>query len=275
MFKTIAVLFVTLLSFETAYALADEPRLKLGADVNKEIKLDGNYWKGYVTDTKSILGTPSHWKKAPAIISIGVLLYNYDQDIKEWAQDSKTDTSIAIADVAEKFGNGLYVLPSLGAFYLYGHLAEDTKVTRTALLSLESFVVAGMFVQAIKVTGGRHRPNTNDKYNTWDGPSSSLDNLSFPSGHSQTAFSIATVIATEYSASNIVPPIAYGIATLAALSRVHDNAHWASDAFVGSAIGYLTAKAITSLHTTKQKSNTTVIPMTDGKNSSISVIHTF
>jgi len=38
--------------------------------------------------------------------------------------------------------------------------------------------------------------------------------------------------------------LAYGIATLTALSRVNDNAHWASDIFFGAVIGYFTAKAI-------------------------------
>jgi membrane-associated phospholipid phosphatase len=42
--------------------------------------------------------------------------------------------------------------------------------------------------------------------------------------------------------------LAYGIATLTALSRVNDNAHWASDVFFGAIIGYFTAKAIMALN---------------------------
>lgn len=40
-----------------------------------------------------------------------------------------------------------------------------------------------------------------------------------------------------------VPPIAYGIATLVVLSRINDNAHWASDVFAGAALGFLSAKS--------------------------------
>lgn len=33
------------------------------------------------------------------------------------------------------------------------------------------------------------------------------------------------------------------------MSRIHDNAHWASDVFIGSAVGYYFAKAIVKRHT--------------------------
>lgn len=82
----------------------------------------------------------------------------------------------------------------------------------------------------------------------WDGPGFSTSNLSFPSGHASSAFAIATVIALEYGDRAFVPPLAYGIATLAAFSRVNDNAHWASDVFFGAIVGYLTAKAIIALN---------------------------
>ena len=273
--KVCLLLYIFLLIATLApNALAEETKLKLNI-INEELKLDSNYWKGYITDTKSILGTPSNWKKVPAIISIGALLYNYDQDIQEWVQNNRNTTSNGIAKIVKPLGDGRYTLPPLGAFYLYGYLSENKKATRTALLSLESFVVSGIFVQITKLIGHRHRPNANDGYDVWDGPSLISNNKSFSSGHSQTAFSVATVIATEYSQSNIIPPIAYGLATLAALSRVNDNAHWASDAFIGSAIGYFTAKTILSLHDSKKDSSITIIPMTDGKNSSVSVIHTF
>ena len=47
-----------------------------------------------------------------------------------------------------------------------------------------------------------------------------------------------------------------------ALGRMNDNEHWASDVFLGSAIGYFTAKAILTLH--KINANITVIPVNDG-----------
>jgi len=216
---------------------------------SKELKLNGDYFEGYVSDIKNILTSPSHWQrsdwiKASFITGITAGLYTQDQKIQNWAQENRSSISDRISEFAKPFGDGRYTLPGLGALYLYGHFFKNEKAQRTALLSLESFVISGLFVQALKFTGHRHRPSSGDPYNTWDGPSFSTSNLSFPSGHSSSAFAIATVIASEYRDKTFIPPLAYGIATLTALSRVNDNAHWASDVFFGAIIGYFTAKAI-------------------------------
>jgi membrane-associated phospholipid phosphatase len=207
------------------------------------------YWKGYIEDTGEIVTSPARWEgsdwiRASLVVGMTVGLYALDQEIRDWAQDSRNGTSDDISAVFEKVGNGLYLLPSLGVFYLYGHLAEDGKARRAALLSLESLVLSGVFTNVLKYSTHRHRPNSGDPYDTWDGPGLSTSDLSFPSGHATTAFSVLTVIASEYGEHTAVPIIAYSAAALAALSRVHDDKHWASDVFFGSALGYFTARAV-------------------------------
>jgi len=216
---------------------------------SKELKLNRDYFEGYISDIKNILTSPSHWQrsdwiKASLIAGITAGLYTQDQKIQDWVQENRSTTSDKISKFAKPFGDGRYTLPGLGALYLYGHLFEDEKAQRTTLLSLKSLVISGLFVQALKFAGHRHRPSSGDTYNMWDGPSFSTSNLSFPSGHASSAFAIATIIASEYADKAFVPPLVYGIATLTALSRVNDNAHWASDVFFGAVIGYFTAKAI-------------------------------
>ena len=245
-----------------------------------EIQSNRDFWKTYISDTKSILTSPSRWErsdwiKASLIMGVTVGLYIFDQDIQEWVQENRDDSSDNIASFAKPFGNGRYTLPPLGILYLYGHFYENEKARRVSLLSLESFVISGIFTQAIKLTGHRHRPNSGDQYDTWDGPSFSTDHLSFPSGHSTAAFSIATVIASEYDNNFLIPPLAYGIATLTALSRVNDNAHWTSDVFLGSSIGYFTAKAIISLHGSKKDRNFSILPVINGKRSALLFSYNF
>ena len=53
----------------------------------------------------------------------------------------------------------------------------------------------------------------------------------------------------EYKNKKWIPPVVYSIAGLSALSRIHDNAHWASDVFLGSAVGYFFGKALVKYHT--------------------------
>lgn len=112
------------------------------------------------------------------------------------------------------------------------------------------------------MTAQRDRPNSGASPYRWEGPHLNLKNVSFCSGHTSSAFSIATVFAEQYKDSPYVPAVAYGLATLAGLSRIYDNKHWASDAFVGAALGYFIGKSVVSLHreSTVKKMNISIAP---------------
>jgi len=58
-----------------------------------------------------------------------------------------------------------------------------------------------------------------------------------------------------------VPPLAYGLATLTAVSRVDSNDHWTSDVFLGAVIGYVTSKALHHLHTRALGTTVALRPM--------------
>ncbi len=239
-----------------------------------EVKFNKEYFKGFIADTEDILTSPARWDKsdwitASLVAGTTIGLYVNDDKIKDWVQRNKNTTSQDIVRNARRVGAAS--LPVLGAFYLYGYATDNDKAQKTVLLSIESFAITGVFVQTLKFGTHRHRPYTGDPYNTWDGPS--FDNegghLSFPSGDASSAFAVATVVATEYDNYVIVPPLAYGAATAIALGRVYDNAHWSSDAFVASAIGYFVGKAVVKSHTADTKSNLTLIPIIDGKNTEL------
>ncbi|GAG36228.1 unnamed protein product, partial [marine sediment metagenome] len=70
---------------------------------------------------------------------------------------------------------------------------------------------------------------------------------------------------SEYSDIEVIPPLAYGLATLTALSRVNDDAHWSSDVFFSSALSYFTAKAIIRRHKKGKGNNLIVLPLIDSK----------
>lgn len=251
-----------------------------GESAREDIGLGKEYLKSYILDTKTIVSSPLHWEnqdwiKASLIIGMTIGLYTFDQDIHDWVQRNRNKTSDETAKVAKLFGDGRYMLPPLGLLYLYGCIAKSGKAEKTALLSLESVVVSGMFTQIIKFAGHRHRPSDGDAYNKWSGPGFSTSNLSFPSGHTQTAFAIATVVASEYEDKALIAPLAYGIATLTALSRINDNAHWSSDVFLGAAIGYFTAKKIVSLHNKKRNMKISILPVINGRISGLVISYNF
>ncbi len=238
-----------------------------GTPAKPSVTFNMDYVKGYWTDFANMVTSPARWDgwdwaTAALVTGATVALYENDTKIQKWVLDNKTKTSSDIGDKVTLLGSGYLTAGLVGGMYLYGHVAEDSKAVETALLSVESFALTGVFVQVIKRAAGRHRPYTGDPYNTWGGPSLASSNDSFPSGHSSSAFAVASVIAMEYD-NYIVPPLAYGVAAITGYNRMQHNAHWASDVFAGAAIGYFTGKAIVASHRNKD-SRISFSPLLDG-----------
>jgi membrane-associated phospholipid phosphatase len=98
---------------------------------------------------------------------------------------------------------------------------------------LEALVDSEIVVVAIKGITQRRRPNAdNHRGDFFKG------GTSFPSGHSIHAWSVATVIANEYSDHRWVQVSAYGVASAVSLARFTGGKHFLSDILVGSALGY-------------------------------------
>lgn len=228
-----------------------------------DLELNTDYFLNIFSDTKYIFLSPFRWHTKDWLTASLVLgatggLFLLDDEIRDFVQDERSTTTDDIAGVFEPFGNGGYTFGGLVGFYLYGHFFENSKAERTALLAVESFAVTGIFTFALKFSTGRVRPQSAENSREWSGPN--LDDVSFPSGHTSSAFAIATVLASEYKNNPWVPPIAYGLATLTGLSRLNDNKHWASDVFLGGALGYFISKTILKIHSNKKGRHYTIYP---------------
>jgi membrane-associated phospholipid phosphatase len=197
------------------------------------------------------------WLGASAIITAGLFVtdqasYNY---IKKGTENTKAFrvTSPEITEFGANYG-----LLSLGAFAGYSMLFSDSKAQETSYLALESFLTSSVWVVGIKWIAGRQRPSAQQSSGsgnggTWSGPLAYLRNNprksvtnydAFPSGHTATAFSIATVIAKQYDNTLFVPVLSYAAATIVGITRIGESTHWASDVFVGAILGYLSATQI-------------------------------
>ena len=238
-------------------------RISNSSDRRPDLELNSDYFLNIFSDTKYILLSPFRWQardwvKAGLVLGATGGLFLLDDEIRDFIQDERSTTTDDIASVFEPFGNGGYTFGGLVGFYLYGRVFENSKAERTALLAVESFAVTGIFTFALKFSTGRARPQSARDSGEWSGPN--LDDVSFPSGHTSSAFSIATVLASEYKNKPWVPPVAYGLATLTGLSRLNDNKHWASDVFLGGALGYFIAKTVLKLHSNKKGRHYTIYP---------------
>lgn len=218
-------------------------------------KIDKKYLVSYWKDTKSIVKEPLHWKGKQwsifaGIVGIGVVTYVYDEEIYDFFQLHRTTTSDNISKyLIEPWGSGLYSLPLLAGIYIAG--SKDSRHRRIALTGVKAFILSGGAVIVTKHLFHRHRPSDDSPPNPgiWDGPFPFTTNYtSFPSGHTTTAFAVASVLASGYKDKLWVGVTSYTIASLVGLSRIHDGHHWASDAVAGAALGSFIGLTLSKLN---------------------------
>ena len=158
-------------------------------------------------------------------------------------------------DLGDKYG-----FMMLAGFSAFSMATGNNKAFRTSLLASQALICAGIWVRVGKVLTGRIRPlatYSNPEYNVghFYGPFSQYgddkenyqqdDFTSFPSGHTASAFAVATVFSRQYSEYRAVPFIAYSLAGLVGVSRMVEHDHWASDVFMGAVLGVLCGKQVT------------------------------
>jgi membrane-associated phospholipid phosphatase len=129
------------------------------------------------------------------------------------------------------------------AFYVAGLAKHSTRSRNTGLLAAEGVIETQLVSFVMKNAIGRRVPSEippqGSLRDTWFKYQGTFTNRgSFPSGHSASAFAVATVISGRYRERRWIPWVAYGAATFLALTRLPDQAHFPSDIFMGAALGY-------------------------------------
>jgi membrane-associated phospholipid phosphatase len=114
--------------------------------------------------------------------------------------------------------------------YTGGWFAKKERLARTGADIMRAQILSQLYVQALKYSTQRERPNGSNSY-------------SFPSGHSASAFATATVLQRHYGWKIGVPATA--AAGYVALARVHDNFHYLSDVIFGAAMGIAAQRTVT------------------------------
>ncbi|UCE22345.1 MAG: phosphatase PAP2 family protein [Candidatus Aminicenantes bacterium] len=228
--------------------LSPHQNLLFADDQSNANRLNKLFLKNFKNDFVGVITSPAGWKKKDfinlsAILGAGLILYVFDQEIQEWAQDNRTSSSDDFFGFITHAGDGGVIAAMLAALYASGEISRNDSLSKTALLSLESWLTTAVIVSSMKFAFGRARPYTGESSHSFHPFSTTSSYFSFPSGHSSAAFAVFTTIA-EQSKSVYVDVLAYSVATLCALSRVHNNKHWASDIFIGAVIGHLVAKKI-------------------------------
>jgi len=129
-----------------------------------------------------------------------------------------------------------------GGAYLLGKIRNDDHLSETGLLSGEAALNSTAVTYLFKAITQRPRPLQDNGNGTFF-----HGGYSFPSEHSAIAWSIASVVAHEYPGP-LTKFLAYGLASTVTLTRVTGKQHFASDAFIGSALGWYFGRQIFRAH---------------------------
>ncbi len=147
---------------------------------------------------------------------------------------AKTISNLLAFVIEPAVGLGLFVVTSKGGESRFSRWIDD------ALPLVESAILASLINQATKFSVGRQRPFVH-----FGDPAlahETDDNVSFFSGHTTLAFSIATsagVIAhqRQYSLEPVIWTTGYLLAATTGYLRIAGDQHYISDVVVGAVVG--------------------------------------
>jgi membrane-associated phospholipid phosphatase len=132
-----------------------------------------------------------------------------------------------------------------GSIWLAGLMSDNPHQKETGLLTLEALTDAMPIYTVLQVAAGRERPGEGTGHGRFL-QKPSVDG-SFPAGHAMFAWTMATVVAHEYPRW-WVKALFYGAAATVSVTRFTAHDHFASDTFVGTALGYFIGRHIFHAH---------------------------
>lgn len=195
-----------------------------------------------------LLISPLHFSGKDLAITGGTIfttagIMTADKDIRKYAKKNHSDINDKISDVGKAYGNVIAPVIIGGSIYSYGLFFKDEDVRTTGRMLIEAAVFSGAITTVIKTVAGRSRPFKEEGNYFYRPIQFNNDHTSFPSGHSTLAFAVSTVLSERLH--NVYSSIGlYTLAGVTALSRVYTDDHWASDVFMGSAIGFFVGRYI-------------------------------
>lgn len=161
---------------------------------------------------------------APLILA-GALTYRKDQAFQNM-RNSYIPRFRSSYDDYLQYSPGV-VLLGLKSFGVEGRSSWGRMLTSDAFAA----GIMAISVNTLKASISKERPDR------------SADN-SFPSGHTATAFMLATMLHKEYGTtrSPLYSVLGYSLATGTAISRQLNNKHWFSDVLTGAGIGIISTE---------------------------------
>jgi membrane-associated phospholipid phosphatase len=196
-----------------------------------------------------------------------LVAHAFDQPLAERLQRPATQESRALHRTATTFRlaaqpGAIVVFPLLwGA----GRVFDRPTMADVGLHTTESMVAATVGVTVVKMLVGRARPSVSVEHPNdvgfGRGFTRGEEYRSFPSGHTATAFAVASALTAEVMRRDPGSRWAAGVplyaaASMVGWSRMYDDRHWASDVVAGAGFGTVAGFAVVRYHHARASTRT-------------------
>lgn len=132
-------------------------------------------------------------------------------------------------EAGEYMGSAWVAAPTVAGMLFLGRKSEDARFRSFTYSLAQGYVINQSIALGIKKVARSQRPNQENS-------------LSFPSGHTASAFTWATTVDHYYG--HKAGTLAYLAATYVGYSRLDERAHRLTDVVAGAAIGYIVGKTV-------------------------------
>ena len=175
-----------------------------------------------------------------ALLALVPLIILYlDASIRTFILSVQEPPGMMVARWVSAVGYGLLDAAFAGILMAVGHLMGRPREAVAGRLGLFAVIVGGLSVQLFKRLFCRGRPLTEvagQFFAAFPCLGEGYRLISFPSGHSVTAFALAYVLSRTYPKGSFA---FYLLASMVAFSRVYLASHFLSDVVAGAAAGLL------------------------------------
>jgi len=204
-----------------------------------------NIVRDIAVDQKTISTAPGHIHKNDLkwIIPIsGATAALIATDRRSSGALGPSSTRQHVSDDVSQLGATYSTFGAAGIMWAVGRWNRKDRLQRTGYEGVEALTDSSIVVLALKAATNRQRPGSGDHDGAfWEG------GKSFPSGHAIMSWTMASVVAHEYR-SRWIQAAAFGTAGAVSAARFTGKNHFASDALVGSTIGYLVGRYVVHRH---------------------------
>ena len=176
------------------------------------------------------LGLFSRDNLYPLLIGTGAMAAAFaaDDSVEDYFEGGNRLGSLE--RVGERAGHQPIVFGAVGGLLTISQFTGNARFARFSYDLAQAEALTSLMTFGLKHATGRIRP-------------SGENDLSFPSGHTSTAFTAATVLGYHYGP--IASVAGYAAASFFAVCRLDSSKHYLSDVVAGATIGYIVGRTVT------------------------------